>query len=544
MLDLAVLKRSLDFDLSFASSIPFLSSDLSLREAYAFQAKQSLFKKLEPRKPSSVTRQAAINLFLEMEARNSSFILESKSNFTDYVLTEMSDSFYRMFSPLSDFSYSLSTRSILQNAGVGPGACRGAKSYNFYTKLFDSNLSATNGSLHQIYRNYLDGSHRTWYQAEMLRYYRYGDEIGTKSKLSTVAKNKDIDRVICTEPNLNMFFQKGLSEIFEQVLEDRFSIDLSKQPAINQALATRGSIDGSFATIDLKSASDTITLTLLKSILPARLYETLHKYRTPSVDLDGVEHTLKMLSTMGNGFTFSFQTLLFSVLVRSCYKTLGIPCESNRDFAVFGDDIIVRREAYNFVTQTLETCGFIVNTDKSFNTGVFRESCGVDSFKGHDIRGPYIKRIYSQADINATYNRLLLWSHKANIYLGETMRYLNKFKKTSVPFHFDMTSGFYTSNEPSGFRDKKPLALIPRPDRRKLSNLHKEHKVNLDGYMIAFLGGYIRNDRITLKNNVPRYRLKGFSLHGFPWVDLYLVNRIHKTDARSLVSFTYLYEVL
>ena len=87
---------------------------------------------------------------------------------------------------------------------------------------------------------------------------------------------------------------------------------------------------------------------------------------------------------MGNGFTFPLESLIFFALAHSV-------CKPGETVSVYGDDIIVPTHRYEALVQLLTATGFLVNTDKSFSTGPFRESCGHDYLSGINIRPCYIK---------------------------------------------------------------------------------------------------------------------------------------------------------
>jgi hypothetical protein len=154
----------------------------------------------------------------------------------------------------------------------------------------------------------------------------------------------------------------------------------------------------------------------------------------------GAEVELHMVSSMGNAYTFPLQTLLFSSLVYGVYRALSINLErpyrqSLGNFAVFGDDIIVVRKAYNLVCRMLSICGFSVNVDKSFNEGYFRESCGRDYWCGDNVRGVYIKTLKHISDRYSAINRLNAWSAQWGIPLPRTIRFLMEgLRMLPVPF--------------------------------------------------------------------------------------------------------------
>jgi hypothetical protein len=90
---------------------------------------------------------------------------------------------------------------------------------------------------------------------------------------------------------------------------------------------------------------------------------------------------------MGNGFTFELETLIFFALSHSvCKRIVDEPFIS-----VYGDDIIIPTGCSEAVIAFLRLCGFSINKEKSFTTGLFRESCGGDFFDGVPVRGHYVK---------------------------------------------------------------------------------------------------------------------------------------------------------
>lgn len=205
------------------------------------------------------------------------------------------------------------------------------------------------------------------------------------NKLSFVPKTAKTHRAIAVEPVLNGFLQKGADTVLRNKL-NRIGIDLRDQEK-NRELARQGSVsddDTSFVTIDLKSASDSISIGLVRDVLPVEWFELLNSLRSDRYELDGKHYTYHKFCSMGNGFCFPLETLLF---VACCYVSgCGVP---GTDFSVYGDDIIVRKQHAPAVLKLLKVLGFKANTKKTFLQGPFRESCGADWYKGVDVR-PYI----------------------------------------------------------------------------------------------------------------------------------------------------------
>jgi hypothetical protein len=205
----------------------------------------------------------------------------------------------------------------------------------------------------------------------------------TPAKLSFVPKNAKTYRSVCTEPGLNVLIQLGIGDFMTRRLA-RFGIDISDQ-TLNQRRALEGSLTGALATLDLSSASDTISRELVYDLLPLDWAVLLDRTRSRKVLLpDGSCLSQEKLSSMGNGYTFPLETLIFWSLAASC-------CHSDSEATVYGDDIIVPVEAYDLLTEVLQAVGFLVNRAKSYHTGLFRESCGKDYYSGIDVRPIYAK---------------------------------------------------------------------------------------------------------------------------------------------------------
>lgn len=209
-----------------------------------------------------------------------------------------------------------------------------------------------------------------------------GARIVTHNKITFVPKTARVHRTIAIEPLANGFVQKGIDAYMRFCLR-RVNIDLRDQSR-NQEFARLGSLDDSaegFVTIDLSSASDSIAREVVRNILPPSWYEFLDSCRSKNFELDGVIHPFQKFCSMGNGFCFPLETLLFAAACHAC--GCGRP---GVDFTVYGDDIIVRKKHSAELLRLLGVLGFRVNPDKTFLEGPFRESCGADWYRGVDVR--------------------------------------------------------------------------------------------------------------------------------------------------------------
>lgn len=217
-------------------------------------------------------------------------------------------------------------------------------------------------------------------------------------RLAFVPKNYKTFRGIGVEPVLNTLFQNGIGRYMSRRLLS-FGVDLKDQ-SHNQRLALEGSLTGALATLDLSSASDTVALELVFDLLPLDWALFLSEYRTGTMIVEGLPLRLEKFCSMGNGFTFPLESLIFYALACAC-----VPEEDAHQISVYGDDIIVPTHAYSELVSLLEVCGFSVNLSKSFSSGPFRESCGADYLRGISIRPSYIKDVLSCFDLFRLHNQ-------------------------------------------------------------------------------------------------------------------------------------------
>lgn len=499
-------------------SVPFWETDarslrkipkLFKRRAQVYAAKQllsSFYKKLSP--GVDVPQDAAVRALGKFESIN--LRIPREYRFPDE--SPRGEQFWRYFnrSVQDCLSWSederdanLDVRSIGQWMGIGPGSARGVKSDSFYTKLFDGALSGTDLHLLALYRAAIVDS-GFWADAEKRRSEVFGFTTLNGNKLFFVPKTTEVARTCCTEPILNMLLQKGIGGFIEVRLRKFFGISLEEQPDLNRELARRGSIDGSFGTIDLTSASDSMSWALVQRIVPNYLKGWLRMTRSPTTILpNGDSLELNMISTMGNGFTFPLQTLIFACVVRAVYQQMGFPSyDPSKHLGVFGDDIIVRREAYSDVVLRLSQLGFEVNDGKSFNDGPFRESCGSDWYLGYDVRGVYIRSLETTSDVYSAINRLNRWSAKHDIPLTNVVSLLMEMCRfRPIPFYEADHEGvkvpsFIATKSLKSLRFYRKLTgrvrqkRVPN-DSSEARSLGYRHFID-DGWAASLLGGYAR----------------------------------------------------
>lgn len=220
------------------------------------------------------------------------------------------------------------------------------------------------------------------------------------ARYTTVPKDALTDRSICIEPLGNMMCQKALGNQIRTAMK-KSGVDLDLQATYHNRLAMQGSLDGSIATIDLSAASDTISLELVRFLLPHKWFDAIDATRSKSVFIENQWRRLEKVSSMGNGYTWELESMIFYALARAVRKLYG---SRNDVVSVFGDDIIVTSELSPILLDLLTHCGFAINNEKTFTTGPFRESCGKDYFSGIDVRPIFIKKVDTNDRIEVLYN--------------------------------------------------------------------------------------------------------------------------------------------
>lgn len=229
--------------------------------------------------------------------------------------------------------------------------------------------------------------------------------IAAGNKTASVPKNWEKDRPIAIEASMNVFCQLGLHTFMMKRLR-RYGIDITSQQK-NRSLAEFYSAnwdnENSGATIDLSMASELNALKLCEILLPPAWYDLLLDLRswgtTPGSEIQ-IEDYSKM-SSMGNGFTFALETLIFGALVYGVTQKYNAALWHQKDkqidftksVAIYGDDIIVPSAIARDVLFILEQAGHKPNLKKTFVEGPFRESCGADFVSGTPVRPFFLRRI-------------------------------------------------------------------------------------------------------------------------------------------------------
>jgi len=251
------------------------------------------------------------------------------------------------------------------------------------------------------------------------------------NRVEFVPKNWKTKRTIACEPDGNLPFQLAFDTYVKPLLR-YWGSNLSDQ-SVNQRLAKFGSESGTVATIDLSQASDTCALNTMILLFPEEWVDYLLACRSPGYVLDGRQYLYEKFASMGNGSTFTVETLVFLAAARAVGSTVT---------SVYGDDIIVSVDVVPQLLELLSFLGFTVNQEKSHVDGPYRESCGAHWFEGADVTPVYLREIDGRKSVLCH-----LVNTMASVAGEHMFAYLKKFVQIHrlqlVPFDDNTNSGVW-----------------------------------------------------------------------------------------------------
>jgi hypothetical protein len=223
-----------------------------------------------------------------------------------------------------------------------------------------------------------------------------GSEIPVR--VVSVPKTLETPRIIAIEPTAMQYAQQALLYGYLETLskdvflKEMIGID-DQQP--NQLMAQEGSEFQNLATLDLSEASDRVSNQHVRLLVGnhQRLRTLVDASRSRKADIPryGIRRLAKYAS-MGSATCFPMEASVFLTLIfMGISRALNTPVDRSLLSAmvgrvrVYGDDIIIPVECVGPVISVLEAFGFVVNRNKSFWTGRFRESCGKEYYDSCDV---------------------------------------------------------------------------------------------------------------------------------------------------------------
>lgn len=341
------------------------------------------------------------------------------------------------------------------------------------------------------------------------------------NRFTTVPKDGLKDRGICIEPSINVSYQLAVGQLIKRRLKV-FGMDLTHAQDLHRSLAAEASRTGSFATIDLSNASDTVSTSLVKLLLPPRWFELLSSLRSTHTFIGGKWVKLEKFSSMGNGYTFELETLIFMALAYACALELGSSALPGNGIHVYGDDIIVPTDIADTVVAALKFSGFTPNSRKTFLSGSFRESCGGDYFDGKPVRAHYLKEDpHEPQHFIALANgiRRLAYGPEKDpclwrFYQRSWHKCLDALPSAIRRLRGPVSTGDLTIHDSMWtLREKNGCGLVRGylPIQRKLSWEHWKPGVVLASALYG-----LSDDGVAFRDNVSGYRIKWVSVFDRP----------------------------
>lgn len=354
-------------------------------------------------------------------------------------------------------------------------------------------------------------------------------EIVEGCRITTVPKNAKTNRTIAIEPDLNMYLQKGIGGFIRCQLK-RVGVDLDDQ-SHNQRLAKAGSMDGSLATIDLSAASDSVSLKLVNILFPDDWFWVMNSTRSHSgVFASGDVIRFQKFSSMGNGFTFELESLIFWALSKSVIQYLRL---RDRRLGIYGDDLIISTEGFALLSEVLHVAGFNLNMKKTFSDGPFRESCGKHYFHGVDVTPFYLRKELNHAQpLFVAVNNMRRWLFRVDgvcyrpshyslyrKWLARVPRRLRRFRGPDGYGDDFLICNFeeaYPSKAENGWEGWTVDRLILRTTVKMTKEQSKRHRVEGPPLLLKSLYRLEKkmleegadSDVITRRCDAPDYRIK------------------------------------
>jgi hypothetical protein len=224
------------------------------------------------------------------------------------------------------------------------------------------------------------------------------------AKVVLVPKDSRGPRLISCEPLEIQYIQQGLRTSLYDLIEGHYitrgHVSFRDQ-SINQRLALKGSTTGRWATLDMKDASDRVSMQLVERLfadLP--ILTALRATRSSATRLpDGQIVQLCKYAPMGSALCFPIEALTFYALCTAVLRVHGglTSRQASKLTFVYGDDIIVPSKYAQLVLQHLPKYGLKFNENKCCVSGLFRESCGVDAYRGVDVTPIRLRNTWSRS---------------------------------------------------------------------------------------------------------------------------------------------------
>jgi hypothetical protein len=329
-------------------------------------------------------------------------------------------------------------------------------------------------------------------------------------RVTPVPKTLKGPRIIAIEPACMQYVQQGIrDDLYGRLESFRYTaghVNFRDQ-SVNQKLAVLSSIDGRLATIDLSDASDRVPRSLALEMFSSNpdFMDAIDACRTTKAQLpDGtIIGPLRKFASMGSALCFPVEAMYFyTICIVALLKGMHLPetpgnvFSVSRDVYVYGDDIIVPSAYAIVVLDHLRKYNCKVNSAKTFWSGCFRESCGVDSFAGYEVTPTYITQEIPENKQQAS--RIISWVAAGNHF------YKRGYWRTAqlIFSKVERIVGYlpYVSDDsevlgrisflPSRITERWNLKILPSRWNERYQRLEVRGLVSRPVYRTDRLGGY------------------------------------------------------
>lgn len=227
------------------------------------------------------------------------------------------------------------------------------------------------------------------------------------AKVALVPKDSRGPRIISMEPLEIQWIQQGIGRALIKYLEHAPTpchgmVNFTNQD-VNRGLAQSSSVHSSslkerMVTLDMKDASDRVSLWLVNQLLPLHCLRAFKACRSQQTELPGGNRIqLRKFAPMGSALCFPVESLIFWALAEGAVNTLCRfgDMKSLTPMFVYGDDLIVPYWAVSKIRAVFEEVHLRFNESKCCVGRFFRESCGLDAFQGIDVTPIRLKKQFA-----------------------------------------------------------------------------------------------------------------------------------------------------
>jgi hypothetical protein len=228
------------------------------------------------------------------------------------------------------------------------------------------------------------------------------DESEVPARVCLVPKDSRGPRLISCEPAALQWIQQGQRKAIYSLVENHpltkwnvfFTDQVPNQcgALLGSQIPNAASIGEGYATLDLKEASDRVSLELVRLLFPSDLCGFLEASRSLSTKLPcGRILNLRKFAPMGSALCFPIMALTIWSLLHASFSDT----DTRESILVYGDDVVVPLRVAEDAIAVLEAFGLKVNRDKCCTKGPFRESCGMDAYQGVCVTPLKLKTVWT-----------------------------------------------------------------------------------------------------------------------------------------------------